>query len=239
MVMQGFPPPPDQRWRLADWQTAAANTWSFIHLREVVPTARISRGTGPVRELAARPRRTAGCRSGAHRRIFRLGPRCARPARYTDGYLVLHDGRIAAEAYFAGMTPHHTHLLMSVSKSIIGCAVGILIDRGALDPAQPITRYVPDLRSSGYADASLRDVLDMRSGVAFSETYLDPDADVRLLEQVMGWAPRRQDDLPTSDLRLSPTVEGRPAARREIRLPILRDRRSRLGLRAGNRTSHA
>jgi hypothetical protein len=32
----------------------------------------------------------------------------------------------------------------------------------------------------------------------FSETYLDPDADVRLLEQVMGWAPRRQDDLPTS-----------------------------------------
>jgi hypothetical protein len=55
MVMQGFPPPPDQRWRLADWQTAPVNTWSFSHLREVVPTARISRGTGPVRELAHGP----------------------------------------------------------------------------------------------------------------------------------------------------------------------------------------
>ena len=197
MVMQGFPPPPDQRWRLADWQTAPANTWSFIHLREVVPTARISRGTGPVRELAHGPaapldvglERTDG--SSASVRDVLSGT-------YTDGYLVLQHGRIAAEEYFAGMTPHHTHLLMSVSKSIIGCVVGILIDRGALDPAQPITRYVPDLRSSGYADASLRDVLDMRSGVAFSEAYLDPDADVRLLEQVMGWAPRRQDDLPTS-----------------------------------------
>ncbi|HTH92355.1 serine hydrolase, partial [Mycobacterium sp.] len=182
---------------MADWQTAPANTWSFIHLREVVPTARISRGTGPVRELAHGPaapldvglERTDGT-SASVRDVL--------SGTYTDGYLVLQHGRIAAEEYFAGMTPHHTHLLMSVSKSIIGCIVGILIDRGALDPAQPITRYVPDLRSSGYADASLRDVLDMRSGVAFSEAYLDPDADVRLLEQVMGWAPRRQDDLPTS-----------------------------------------
>jgi CubicO group peptidase (beta-lactamase class C family) len=117
---------------------------------------------------------------------------------YTDGYLVLSDGRIAAEEYYAGMAPQHPHLLMSVSKSVIGCVVGILVDRGTLDPAQSISRYVPELRSSGYADASVRDLLDMRSGVVFSETYLDPDADVRLLEQVMGWAPRRQDDLPTS-----------------------------------------
>jgi 3-deoxy-D-arabino-heptulosonate 7-phosphate (DAHP) synthase class II len=129
MVMQGFPPPPDQRWRLADWQTAPANSWSFTHLREVVPTARVSRGTGPVRVLQYGPaapldvglERTDG--SSASVRDVLSGT-------YTDGYLVPHDGRIAAEAYFAGMTPHHTHLLMSVSKSIVGCAVGILIDRG-------------------------------------------------------------------------------------------------------------
>ena len=53
-----------------------------------------------------------------------------------------------------------------------------------------ITRYYPSCAaSSGYADASVCDLLDMRSGVVFSESYLDPDADVRLLEQVMGWAP--------------------------------------------------
>jgi CubicO group peptidase (beta-lactamase class C family) len=197
MVMQGFPPPPDQRWRLEDWQTAAANTWSFTHLREVVPTARVTRGTGPVRELQQGPaasldiglERTDGS-SASVREVL--------SGTYTDGYLVLSGGRIAAEEYYAGMAPQHPHLLMSVSKSIIGCVVGILVDRGTLDPAQSITRYVPELRSSGYADASVRDLLDMRSGVVFSETYLDPDADVRLLEQVMGWAPRRQDDLPTS-----------------------------------------
>ena len=44
----------------------------------------------------------------------------------------------------------------------------------------------------------MHDVLDMRSGINFSEEYLDPDAEVRLLEQVIGWAPRTQPGLPSS-----------------------------------------
>jgi CubicO group peptidase (beta-lactamase class C family) len=42
----------------------------------------------------------------------------------------------------------------------------------------------------------VRHLLDMRSGIAFSENYLDPDAEVRVLEQAMGWAPRRSPDVP-------------------------------------------
>ena len=88
MVMQGFPPPPDQRWRLADWQTAAANTWSFIHLREVVPTARISRGTGPVRELAHGP--AAPLDVGLERMDgSSASVRDVLSGTHTDGYLVL------------------------------------------------------------------------------------------------------------------------------------------------------
>ena len=48
MVMQGFPPPPDQRVTLANWQTPPFNRWAFQHVREVVPTARVPRGHGPV-----------------------------------------------------------------------------------------------------------------------------------------------------------------------------------------------
>jgi CubicO group peptidase (beta-lactamase class C family) len=53
----------------------------------------------------------------------------------------------------------------SVSKSIVGCVVGILADRGALDTDDLATRHVPELKVSGYVGARIRDLLDMRSGV--------------------------------------------------------------------------
>ncbi len=90
-----------------------------------------------------------------------------------------------------------THLLMSVSKSIVGCAVGILIDRGVL-PSSRRNCHVPDLRSSGYADASLATCSICVLASPSPRHTLTPDATLGCWEQVMGWAPRRQDDLPTS-----------------------------------------
>src|SRR5919112_5082091 len=46
VMMQGFPPPPEQRVSLSNWQLAPYNRWSFHHVREVVPTARVARGSG-------------------------------------------------------------------------------------------------------------------------------------------------------------------------------------------------
>jgi len=60
-------------------------------------------------------------------------------ATYTDALLVLHRGAIVTERYFNGMTPSTAHLLQSVSKSITGTVAGILIGRGVLDPAAPVT----------------------------------------------------------------------------------------------------
>ena len=51
MTMIGFPPAVEHRWSLANWQNAPVNRWSFQHLREVVPTARVSRGAGTARPL--------------------------------------------------------------------------------------------------------------------------------------------------------------------------------------------
>ncbi len=48
---------------------------------------------------------------------------------------------------------------------------------------------MPELADTGYAGATVRDLLDMRSGIAFSENYLDPFAEVRMLEEAIGWAP--------------------------------------------------
>lgn len=115
---------------------------------------------------------------------------------YTDALVVLHRGHIVEERYAPHMTPRTPHLLMSVSKSIVGCVAGILAGRGVLDVDAPVARYVPELERSGYAGASVRHLLDMRTGVAFRETYTDPDAEVRVMERSMGWRPLEPGDPP-------------------------------------------
>jgi CubicO group peptidase (beta-lactamase class C family) len=85
---------------------------------------------------------------------------------------------------------------MSVSKSIVGTVVGALIAQGVVDPETPITHYIPAFHGRGYAGATVRHLLDMRSGIKFSEDYLDPWAEVRVLEQAFGWAPRRSPEVP-------------------------------------------
>jgi CubicO group peptidase (beta-lactamase class C family) len=92
------------------------------------------------------------------------------------------------------MTAATPHLLMSVSKSLVGCVAGVLADRGLLDPAAPVTAYVPEAESSGYAGATIRHLLDMRTGVAFRETYTELDAEVRVMERSMGWRPAEPGD---------------------------------------------
>jgi CubicO group peptidase (beta-lactamase class C family) len=195
--MQGFPPPPQQRVTLANWQHAPYNRWSFHHVREVVPTARVARGDGLPHELVNAPTPVSGLpvvrTDGSSATVADV-----MAATATDGWLVLSQGRVLAEEYPSVMPPDATHLLMSVTKSFIGCVTGILADRGVLDLAEPLTTYVPELTGSGYDGATLRDVLDMRSGISFSEDYLDPAAEVRVLEEVIGWRPRGATPVPTA-----------------------------------------
>ena len=113
---------------------------------------------------------------------------------YTDAFVVMHDGQVVAERYYAGMTAGTSHLTMSVSKSVLSCVAGVLVHRGLLDLRAPVTSYVPEVSDSGYAGATIRDLLDMRTGVAFRETYTALDAEVRVMERSMGWRPAQPGD---------------------------------------------
>jgi CubicO group peptidase (beta-lactamase class C family) len=113
---------------------------------------------------------------------------------WTDALVVLHDGEIVEERYLSGMTDATPHLLMSVSKSIIGCVAGSLVADGVLHPDDEVRRYVPEVAGSGYDGATVRNLLDMRTGVRFSEAYTDPDAEVRVMERSMGWRPMESGD---------------------------------------------
>ena len=233
-LMAGFPPPPESVVSLGNWQDPPFNRWSFQHLREIVPTQRIARGARA--KAAGAPDNPPAL---DHIAVTRLG---AGPSTvgevladtWTDAVIVLHDGQIVLERYFGQMRANTPHLLMSVSKSIVGCVCGILASQRRLDPEAPITQYVPEIAGSGYDGATVRHLLDMRTGVAFSEAYEDPDAEVRVIERHMGWRPggERRERRP---VRLSRLAVLAGASRRPVRLPLGRHRRSRLGVRARRR----
>lgn len=182
---------------LDNWLSAPYAQWSFQHVEDFVPTAIIPRGTGPVAALPAATSPlsaiTVTSNGGA---ATTVGAVMATTG--TDGWAVCHRGSMVAEDYLDDLGPRTRHLLFSVSKSLVAAVVGALHGAGELTLDAAVTKYVPALADSGYAGATVRHLLDMRSGIGFSENYQDPAAQIHLLDQAMGWAPRNSPDAPAT-----------------------------------------
>jgi len=181
--MDGPPPFGAGLVTLANWQRPPFNRWAFQHVRELIPTARVARGDGPALQL---PRAE---RPDLDELRFAVQPSALAPdgtltvrelleATYTDGFLVLHRGQIAAERYFNGLRPDVPHLLMSVSKSVTGLLAGALASDGRLDVTRPVEDIVPELGGTSFAGATVRHLLDMRTGTRYREDYDDPSAEI-------------------------------------------------------------
>lgn len=178
-LMEGYPPPPEKTIRFGDGSGYRfPNTrWSFTHQRELVPTANVWRGSGPVSALPRAERDIDGVAFKlADGKSMTWGGMLA--ATWTDGILVMHKGRVIAEKYFGALDPQTPHIAFSVTKSFVGTLAAILAESGKLDPGAPVTKYVPELKDGAYADATVRQVMDMTIGVKYSEVYADPKADV-------------------------------------------------------------
>ncbi len=182
---------------LENWLSPPYSQWSFQHVEEMVPTAVISRENGPVAPLPPGNAEMADVPvTRTDSAATTVGTLMAATA--TDGWAVAYGGSIVAEEYLDGLTAETRHLLFSVSKSLVAAVVGALHGTGAIDLGAPVTAFVPGLANCGYAGATVRHLLDMRSGIAFSENHGDPAAEVHILDQAMGWAPRSGPDVPST-----------------------------------------
>lgn len=186
-----------------DWDRAPWNRWTFQHVRDLLPTTPVLRGAGPASMLPTDLQDIDGISFATEGRAHTLGSFLE--TSYVDGLLVLHGGKIVAERYLNGMTPHTQHLSQSVAKSIVGTAAGILIGRGVVDPVAPVTHYLPELEATAYRGATVQHVLDMTSGVVFDETYTKHDSHMAQLDVASGWKDRWNPNWPTNvwDLILS------------------------------------
>jgi CubicO group peptidase (beta-lactamase class C family) len=178
---------------LANWREAPYNRWAFHHVRELIPSAEIAHDPARVRALERRPRDLD----------VRIEPDAGEPlslAQFlaetqTDGFVVLHRGVLIYEHYDPGMPATAPHILMSVSKSMLGLLLGAL----GIDPERRVADLVPEVRDTAYAGATLRHLLDMRAGIAFDEDYLAASGTIVEYRKASGWNPLSPGDTP-SDL---------------------------------------
>ena len=95
------------------------------------------------------------------------------------GLLVIKDGAIVYERYRLGNDRDSRWISYSVTKSVVSMLVGAAVHDGYIESVdEKVTDYLPRLKGSAYEQASIRDILQMSSGVAWNETYDDPESDI-------------------------------------------------------------
>ncbi|MDU8946666.1 serine hydrolase [Rhodophyticola sp. MJ-SS7] len=186
--MQGFPPPPDKLITQPDsvYFSFPRLRWSVCHLREFLPTEEISRGVDAPTPLSyPSPSKFADLAREIDALTFMPIDGDAEMtweeslfANYTDGMLILHKGEVVYERYFGCLEEDGKHAIMSMTKSITGLLGEILVAEGVLDDTLLVRDVIPEIGDSAFATATVREVMDMTTGVQYSENYSDPNADI-------------------------------------------------------------
>jgi CubicO group peptidase (beta-lactamase class C family) len=185
-IMKGFPVPPEHRVPRNDWDRAPWNRWSFQHVREILPTAQVWRGSAKVREFDRKTRKL-GDIAFTDPDTTAMTIQGWLDSSYTDGFIVLHKGAIVFEQYQNGMSDRTLHLSQSMAKSFVSTLAGILIGKGLLNPAELITTYLPELVHTAWNGATLQQVMNMTTGVRYVEDYTAHDSDIALTDFASGW----------------------------------------------------
>ncbi|SHJ04059.1 hypothetical protein SAMN02745165_01376 [Malonomonas rubra DSM 5091] len=153
--------------------------WTVCHIRELMPTKQVSRGIGPVIPLPYKY--DAGIDILSFLPLGASEPMTwaeSLAENYTDGMLIIHKGKIVYERYFGCLNEDGKHAAMSMTKSMTGLLAEILVVEGVLDEQAKAASIVPELASSAFGSATVRQVMDMTTALDYSEDYADPQADI-------------------------------------------------------------
>ncbi|MEP1472379.1 MAG: serine hydrolase [Halieaceae bacterium] len=188
-LMSGFPPPPEQLVTRANFMLPPYNRWAFQHMRELQPTREVARGNGPISPLDSFTLDLDQISVTASDKR-ELGLEQFLETSYTDSFLILHGGKVIYERYMNNMVPERQHQMFSATKSFVGVLVLMFIENGAISSDQLVSHYLPELAGSAFGDATVQQVLDMTTGISFSEIYDDPDSEIWRYGYVFNVFPR-------------------------------------------------
>jgi len=170
------------------WSVAGEDMrWNNLNLQRIYPTAAVYR-EGPVRELNYKPD-TRIANFQVDTPAGKMGFQAFLDSEFSTslGVVIAHKGNIVFEHY-ARMQPYQKPIMWSVSKVLVSAVIGILESRGKIDVDQAIEVYIPELSGSSFEGVSVRNILDMATGVDCPEEYADKTSCYHLLMQAMGEA---------------------------------------------------
>ena len=179
--MQGFPPPEDKLigQPQSNFFSFPKLRWTVCHIRELLPTSEVSRGIGAPSELAYDIDHNIDAitfkPTGSDKTMTWAQ---SLDANYTDGIMVMHHGKVVYERQNGCLNPLGKHAAMSMTKSLTGLLAETLVAEGKLDDTALVGDIVPELKDSGFGDATVRQVMDMTTALDYSEDYADPNADI-------------------------------------------------------------
>ncbi len=179
--MIGFPPAPDRIIRNSDADFFAGEKlrWSVCHLREMLPSKNVPRGLGaPVDFEYNLDPAIAGLQFKRSDTQETMTWSQAFDANRADGLIVLHEGKVVYERYAGCLGEMNTHAAMSMTKSLTGLLAETLIGERVIDETSLAGDLIPELKGSAFGNATVRQILNMTTGLKYSEDYSDPNADV-------------------------------------------------------------
>ncbi len=157
--------------------------YNFSHMNAAFLSTPVSRGNGPTSEL-------------------NYGSDAILPPevdkwlvdRTVTALVILKDGDIVHESYFQGTQPDDLRISWSVAKSYLSALIGVLLEEGVIGSIdEQVTQYAPALVGGAYDGATIRNVLNMSSGVVFDEDYLDKNSDINKMGRVLALGGKMDD----------------------------------------------
>jgi CubicO group peptidase (beta-lactamase class C family) len=199
--------PSDDIWWTVNGKDMA---WNFRNLHMIFPTVNVYRN-GPVSELDSRPMQAIAdypIDTPAGRMRFDDFLRSEQSTAM--GVVILHKGDIVFERY-PRMKQHEKPVYWSVAKVFTSTVIRILEERGLVDVSKPIDTYIPELAGSSFAGTSVRDILDMASGLDCGDEYASWDSCYYLYSMAIGDG-FRTDDAPDNPYDFAATYKAKRLA---------------------------
>ena len=197
-IMKGSPPPIEYQVTLDNWRKYPFNSWSFVNVRNLIPTSPIYNNPDKkiilqkqlidINDLVIDHKNT----SYKLKEIFKI---CD-----TDAFLVMHKGKIKFEFYDKFTRFNTPHIIFSVSKSLTSLLTGILVEKKVINVNNYISHILPETKGTAYEDATVRNVLDMTIASGFIEDYSGQVEIFKKYRSSTGW------DLPETNS--TQTVKG-------------------------------
>lgn len=93
----------------------------------------------------------------------------------TVAFMILRNDSIIFEKYFDGYDRQSILPSFSIAKSYVSSLIAIATEEGNIQSIdQPVTDFLTEFKHPGFSKITIRDLLNMQSGIKFNEGYYNP-----------------------------------------------------------------